>query len=501
MNNNLQCEITMLNFVQLEQLRSIFSLDTILLVKSFLILAKTNIGIDLLTRYNIKVLIKKSSNLQEISYSSVYKKLKTIYETMNINYSTKTQMGRKTGSAMAEIGGASEDSINKQGSNCINIGNWATASRNGAYSNDQVAWESCRALAGASPDRKAYFLKRDVLDPPEELQKLIFPGLDEALNFPQAKKDLATRSFLNFLKTSRKIILQDAALLLKIDKFKQFEPFAHQIFKSDEFLLFQQNLLTAIEERGNPQMDKIKDIVPEIEQQLIGLNSMVNSIPVRIEMTVKSSMNTFKETFLEETKDLFLKESQRIRISAHQDMVNAYRNFGDSMNSRIQHDTVPILRPIPDPTSIQNLQSIQTNIPTPTQTIPINITADNNNPIHAPQMNNTLNTIRDIWIEIRDIILPNDIKYGIKWRTINQNVAKFYGRSRRDFVALFKILFEEKNFNIDYTIDVISRAFKTYKYKPRKFSTDMKTWLDDIKLLGDIQSLDTFLQGREELNK
>jgi hypothetical protein len=52
-----------------------------------------------------------------------------------------------------------------------------------------------------------------------------------------------------------------------------------------------------------------------------------------------------------------------------------------------------------------------------------------------------------------------------------------------------------------YTIDVISRAFKTYKYKPRKFSTDMKTWLDDIKLLGDIQSLDTFLQGREELNK
>jgi hypothetical protein len=78
----------------LEQLRSIFSLDTILLVKSFLILAKTNIGIDLLTRYNIKVLIKKSSNLQEISYSSVYKKLKTIYETMNINYSTKTQMGR-----------------------------------------------------------------------------------------------------------------------------------------------------------------------------------------------------------------------------------------------------------------------------------------------------------------------------------------------------------------------------------------------------------------------
>jgi hypothetical protein len=84
--------------------------------------------------YNIHV-IKGVNQWSEMQYSTQYKTMCKAYVECGIQSSTKTQTGRKAAASHAENSGASADSCNKQGG-------WAVNSRNGAYSNNVVAWEA-----------------------------------------------------------------------------------------------------------------------------------------------------------------------------------------------------------------------------------------------------------------------------------------------------------------------------------------------------------------------
>jgi len=80
-----------------------------------------------------------------------------------------------------------------------------------------IPLEGARILAGHHPDKGLYFWERDCLEPPLELQRLIFPELDysRAKNeqLGDDKMDTATITFLQLLEWFRIVILQDAIFL------------------------------------------------------------------------------------------------------------------------------------------------------------------------------------------------------------------------------------------------------------------------------------------------
>ena len=96
----------------------------------------------------------------------------------------KTQAGRKLGGSQAENNGANADQCNK-------LGNYQMNSRTACYTQDVVAWEAVRTLAGSEPGPKKYYLKRALLTPPESLQQLIFPKLEQSISDMLNQEEIA----------------------------------------------------------------------------------------------------------------------------------------------------------------------------------------------------------------------------------------------------------------------------------------------------------------------
>ena len=82
-------------------------------------------------------------------------------------------------------------------------------------------------LAGFGPEANRYYLPRDIVKPPKDLIRLVFPSLDDSLaSFDQLLvPDIAGRSLLFLLQYMRAVILQDACILTTLDDFK-----AHPVF-------------------------------------------------------------------------------------------------------------------------------------------------------------------------------------------------------------------------------------------------------------------------------
>ena len=66
----------------------------------------------------------------------------------------------------------------------------------------------------------------------------------------------------------RRIILQDAAVLLTFDEFKTHKIFQNDIFKSSEFLDFQKRLLRECKSYKTPETLELQGVVPAISQEL-----------------------------------------------------------------------------------------------------------------------------------------------------------------------------------------------------------------------------------------
>ena len=82
-----------------------------------------------------------------------------------------------------------------------------------------------------------YFLERECLSPPEALQKLIFPLVEQTDAANQANglnlQDIAQRSFMELLRWFRVIILQDVVFIR--GKFPGSSLWNHHIFRLPKF--------------------------------------------------------------------------------------------------------------------------------------------------------------------------------------------------------------------------------------------------------------------------
>ena len=113
----------------------------------------------------------------------------------------------------------------------------------GAYQSRTLPYDVIRVLAGFGAEELSYRLLRDFVDPPKDLEKLIFPWVEDSITLIQ---DLLKRrvihsehsglGFLKLLLLLRRVFLQDAAAFYLNSDFSKYEVFQLPLFKTAEFV-------------------------------------------------------------------------------------------------------------------------------------------------------------------------------------------------------------------------------------------------------------------------
>lgn len=140
----------------------------------------------------------------EMSYTGHYNPLKEAFRTLGIHSNAVTHTGRGAGARMADLSGASEESVRR-------LGRWTSGAMHGCYMTN-LPLPAMRALAGFPADQQVFFLARAAIDPPLQLQCQIFPKIEECLegNNPdessETDEDRSKTGFLKALMYMRKVI-------------------------------------------------------------------------------------------------------------------------------------------------------------------------------------------------------------------------------------------------------------------------------------------------------
>jgi hypothetical protein len=120
-----------------------------------------------------------------------------------------------------------------------------------------------RVLAGFDAEKASYRLQRDFIDPPLELEKLIFPWVDDSfeevctlIRQKHYDSEHSGYGFLNLLKLLRRVFLQDAASFYLDSGFSNYLIFQLPLFKSAEFADFQDKIKKTIQDPANKMLFK-----------------------------------------------------------------------------------------------------------------------------------------------------------------------------------------------------------------------------------------------------
>ncbi|CAN6611856.1 hypothetical protein TRVA0_005S00122 [Trichomonascus vanleenenianus] len=236
------------------------------------------------TWYDVKLFItSKKKNTQAMSYETNKLGHKSVLETASdMQTDTVGKVTHNRASAVKHIVfmGVKLDDIKQ-------YGGWAHESINEAYL-PKVMLTAIRAFAGFHPQYGFYHLRRDAVEPPDELKKLIFPGVDELLvkqkeknKGPEHQRDLAAEQFLKLLIELRRVILQDAAILIPLHPNRQI--WKHKAFKHPSFGPFAEAVREAHYDTSLahlPETERLKAVMPEIVAQFQHVhehNAMHNS--------------------------------------------------------------------------------------------------------------------------------------------------------------------------------------------------------------------------------
>ena len=78
------------------------------------------------------------------------------------------------------MGGSYAENNGANAAQCDKLGGYAANSRTAAYTQHVVPWEAVRSLAGFEVTPNTYYISRALIVPDEELQKMIFPKLENS---------------------------------------------------------------------------------------------------------------------------------------------------------------------------------------------------------------------------------------------------------------------------------------------------------------------------------
>jgi hypothetical protein len=122
--------------------------------------------------------------------------------------------------------------------------------------------QSLRTLSGFSATIGDYYIQRDLIQPDDKLLNKVFPIKKIENQLENASVPESAANFLSFLKLIAKVFLQDSAVLMKTDNFKQLNLFSHPLFKSDDFKSFASDLNTSIIRSLPPGELMLKQCLP-----------------------------------------------------------------------------------------------------------------------------------------------------------------------------------------------------------------------------------------------
>jgi len=250
------------------------------------------------------------------------------------------------------------------------------------------------------------------LQPPENLQKLIFPWVEDGFiqisNLIKERVFKSEHSGIGFLKTLqffRKIILQDAAAFyLDHEHFKKYKMFQLPMFKSKEFLDFKNNVCI-----GNSSENKIVD------------GSSVRSLKALMELQQRNG--DISQEILNQLKSI----REDIRITSgnfllipekHNSFQNILRSAARTIVRSDTHDTQDIVNDL-------EVQHSLDDIPTE---------SNESSNIHYMAHHSVINSISKVWEEWnhgwdgRPSIKELLEKFGNSWRDMKQK--KTFSRRR-----------------------------------------------------------------------
>src|SRR5947207_10885452 len=131
------------------------------------------------------------------------------------------------------------------------------------------AWKVCLSIRSFSHIGN-YYLDRECLIPPEELQRQIFPRLEEteAMNNarPERNQDIAVRCFMSLLRWLRVVLLQDAVFLRR--KYPTLNIWLEPVYNNVAFENFSRELLHEAEHGETPQYVRVSRAMPDLAHQL-----------------------------------------------------------------------------------------------------------------------------------------------------------------------------------------------------------------------------------------
>ncbi|KAM9912778.1 hypothetical protein OXX69_002231 [Metschnikowia pulcherrima] len=254
--------------------------------------------------YDPKVLFCDSSESrsnQSISNSKLINLFAVCLESIQFESSKKSHIGRVTNSYRADAFGVSTEEIRRQG-------RWQLDVLLTRYIS-HYAHEFIHFSAGFRND-EPYFIPRNI-PVPEELQILIFPWLEEAIEsvlkrvYPEkteaiAKDGMAIK-FLRMLKEFRSIIIQDLALLLDVVPDCVFAK--HPIARDPRFLAFKEEVKQAHEKHN--QLNAIPHFQEAIDAFAPHIASKIKLLQVSQEIMQQRQTAMFNAQFkkFEELRD------------------------------------------------------------------------------------------------------------------------------------------------------------------------------------------------------
>jgi hypothetical protein len=205
--------------------------------------------------YRIKVLVGRDRE-QELSYPTQLQETWRVFGAAGLVASKKTHLPRRVGAQDAETHGTSLAQISQ-------AGRWNQSVLCQAYLT-HLPRQFMRVVAGFSASSGDYFLARAAHEPPYELQKQLWPWIEEWESRFEARAcrrrwaqggldedDLAADGFLKLLRRLRVVLLQDLAVLQP--RYPGLPFFAHAPFYGPAWEGYALAVRSDIVPRGEPQ--------------------------------------------------------------------------------------------------------------------------------------------------------------------------------------------------------------------------------------------------------
>lgn len=416
--------------------------------------------------YSTKLLAKVNDPHDEMGAKAHAEACNKAYELAQCRFLKGTHTGRRTGCGLADMLDVPDAQMRR-------LGRWDHSRMTQHYS-PGMPRQGARMLAGhgSEPGIFAsstsslmiighYFLDRECLTPSEELQRMMFPLIEQSMiemeNMPEHLQDIASHSFLHLLRWLRIVLLQDAVFLQQqypsLPLWLQ-APFNHPLFKD-----FAARLQYESTHGSDPTFVQIAKTVPDIAH-MIRDNFRNSSITTNIQ---HQSMNLQMQQ-IQIKLDESLSITQPLSTFLHH-----LSTDGLQMRTHVMLDNI-----MPSASSEQSTSRgiVSTSINTASTSI-IHSTNANINAEVIPQyrLNPKVQTIVQLWEEYDQGIVSQpdmprgpairilDAEHGSKWRQSDHH-RKTYSRRRCIWEAI-----SQASINLKISTEIVAEKMELWRRK------------------------------------